>query len=253
MESSQPGFKKWAGFLWPFGGTLLGLVAMPVAIAQYPDFFNQNRWLLPASVAAVIACWLIPFFLHERVQRSYRFVCSLSGTGRAVTMVVSIVVLTFLWIGFTRLLNFHERHLTAVLTKNSYASTNAPSPAPLQVNPTVSESRPKAVPSSVPVIKPPAIKISTKSPVSVADGDPLTLKKLFDTDFNRPNWFRANHPDMNMTMTNDSPQYPNQTFPFSSTVVQDYEARSEFLAVYIPAQIVIPKLLLLRPSLFVSE
>jgi hypothetical protein len=49
-------FRRWSDVLWPLGGTVIGLLVVPLAIDQYPEFFHENRWLLPLSVCFVVTC-----------------------------------------------------------------------------------------------------------------------------------------------------------------------------------------------------
>jgi hypothetical protein len=74
MSEAQAGttkFKRWTEVLWPLGGTLLGLLVMPLFIDQYPDFFHRNTLVLPLSAFVVLACWIIPFIAHENSRRMY--------------------------------------------------------------------------------------------------------------------------------------------------------------------------------------
>lgn len=109
--------KKWKDILWPLGGTVLGLLAMPVAIAQYPDFFNNNQWLLPASVFVVVACWVVPLLLHKNAWNVYLWVERFLG--RWLTIALSLVVVGIIVLGGYRLFRFHADHLRLAVAKAS--------------------------------------------------------------------------------------------------------------------------------------
>jgi hypothetical protein len=109
-------------YLWPFGGTLLGLVVVPVAIAQYPHFFNENSWLLPVSSVIVLFCWVLPLVLHDRMRHIYRHVLAVKRWGVPLFVFICAVVLIGLFFGFTWLLDMHRRHLEAVLPHVSQQS-----------------------------------------------------------------------------------------------------------------------------------
>lgn len=106
--------KDWAALLWPLGGTLFGLIVVPVAIAQYPRFFNENEWLLPASVVVVVFCWCFPLLLHKRARRFYSDISAHGAGGKLALAVISIIVVGLLYIGAKRLLASHKAHLSAL-------------------------------------------------------------------------------------------------------------------------------------------
>ncbi|MGH9745347.1 MAG: hypothetical protein ACRD59_04475 [Candidatus Acidiferrales bacterium] len=108
-------FKKWKDFLWPIGATVLTLVAVPTAIAQYPDFVNKNRWILPVSVAVFVFCWILPFLLHERSRVIFLWMLSFGFLGRLVAVIAAIAILTISTVGTLKLLEFHKEHLAAAL------------------------------------------------------------------------------------------------------------------------------------------
>src|SRR5438445_11440567 len=85
-------FKKYRDTLWPLGGTVLGLLVVPIFIAQYPDFFNENRWIFPVSVVIVGICWLIPLLLHERAQRTYDSLASVPRIGPILAPVLLVTL-----------------------------------------------------------------------------------------------------------------------------------------------------------------
>jgi len=117
--------KHWKEILWPLGGTLFGLFVVPIAIAQYPDFFNENRWLLPASVFIVAVCWLLPLLIPRNIQRLLVWVISRGGGSIAVSILLALGLLVALGFGCVRLFRLHEKHLSAVLERgrlNSMAS-----------------------------------------------------------------------------------------------------------------------------------
>jgi hypothetical protein len=111
-------FRKWADVLWPISGTLLGLLVMPVAIAQYPDFFNENHWLLPTSTAIVLICWCVPLLLHERAQRIVLAIASIPRFGPVLAIMVCIAVIFGLLFGGRTLFRLHSNHLSVMLARN---------------------------------------------------------------------------------------------------------------------------------------
>jgi hypothetical protein len=100
--------------LWPLGGTLLGLLVVPIAIEQYPEIFKESRWILPVSAGAVAACWVVPFLFHERVRRSWNWTRRRFGTVVAIAVTVAATVLC--GVGVRELYRFHVRHLEARLS-----------------------------------------------------------------------------------------------------------------------------------------
>ena len=112
MPSIEPSgrFKKYSVFLWPAGGTLLGLLVMPLAIEDYPEFFHENTWLLPLSVLCVVTCFCIPLLFHERVIRGVTYVSRLPHEVLSLVLagVLPVVVgLGFLY-GGVELFRFHR-------------------------------------------------------------------------------------------------------------------------------------------------
>lgn len=120
-------FKNWKDFLWPLGGTLLGLLVMPIAIAQYPRFFGENVWSLPVSVLAVVLCWIVPLLLHDRTRRIYSFViAAVPRYGRMLFACVCLAVIVLFILGGMKLFRIHSRHLEESIA----ASKEPPVPAP---------------------------------------------------------------------------------------------------------------------------
>lgn len=110
MASSR--YKKWADFLFPIGGTVLAVVGMPVAMAQYPDFFNHNRWLLPAAVFVMVGCWIAPLFLHERSHSLFRWAWSKrSAAFRIAALFITATALTGILWAAVKLFHAHSRYL----------------------------------------------------------------------------------------------------------------------------------------------
>jgi len=118
-------FQYWKDFLWPLGGTLLGLLVVPIAIAQYPDFFNENEWILPISVLAVLLCWIVPLFLHERTRRIYSTITAVRRFGHVLFVVVCLAAVGGFILGSGVLFRFHSNHL-----KKSIAEKSKPNPEP---------------------------------------------------------------------------------------------------------------------------
>ncbi len=111
-------YKKLSDFLWPIAATVLALIGMPLAIEQYPDFFKENRWPLPISLIAVVICWIIPFFLHERAKKLLEWVKSFGWVAKSLAGTVVIAILVLLTIGRSvKLFRFHTSHLASVLRK----------------------------------------------------------------------------------------------------------------------------------------
>jgi hypothetical protein len=88
---------------------------MPVAIAQYPQFFNENQWILPTSVLAVLFCWIVPLLLHERTRRIYSAIPSIPKVGLMFFVAICLVVAIGSFLGGRKLLRFHHNHLLASL------------------------------------------------------------------------------------------------------------------------------------------
>jgi hypothetical protein len=114
--------------LWPLGGTVLGLIAMPVAIAQYPEFFNNNRYLLPLSVGVVITCWVVPLLIHENAVRILKWSWSGGFAAKVITALSISAIIFGLFFGGRKLFKFHDAHLTAALApKSSTPVSSSPS------------------------------------------------------------------------------------------------------------------------------
>ena len=118
-EETTNQFTKWADFLWPLGGTLFGLLVVPLAIDQYPDFFHRNRWLLPVSLVIVLACWLVPLCVHERAQKSYRAIVGVPKIGSALGVAVVVAMIVTFLVASWGLFRFHNNHLDAALRKEA--------------------------------------------------------------------------------------------------------------------------------------
>lgn len=114
--------------LWPLGGTILGVFVMPIAIAQYPEFFNENRWLLPVSVIVVILCWSVPLLIHENARKL--FVWSCKTIGIVATVIVIIVAGGIVLCLGHGLVRFHVSHLNASLHPKSAQQKQQTSPKP---------------------------------------------------------------------------------------------------------------------------
>jgi len=140
------GFKKWADLLWPLGGTLLGLLVMPLAIEQYPEFLKENRWPLPISVVLVVACWILPFFLHERAKRIWEWATSKGLVRISFTVLIAVLILVVVAFGSAKLFRFHSGHLASVLHRKRMEVSKV-SPEDLQqIKDAVKQSIEKSVP-----------------------------------------------------------------------------------------------------------
>jgi hypothetical protein len=128
-------FKKASDYLWPVGATVLGLLVMPLAIEQYPEFFKENRWPLPVSVVIVLACWILPFVLHDRAKRFFQWTRGQHWGVKVAACVAMVLFLAALYGGGIKLFRFHSAHLQAALRKKenkekSIESKKEPSPEP---------------------------------------------------------------------------------------------------------------------------
>jgi hypothetical protein len=123
-------YRKWRTALWPLGGTMLGLIVVPIAIEQYPEIFKESRWILPVSVLFVAACWIAPLLFHERAERCWNW--SRKKFGMTVTLIViSIFVASSLY-GSRWLYHLHVRHLAVRLAQSQQPQmTTTPLPVPI--------------------------------------------------------------------------------------------------------------------------
>jgi hypothetical protein len=90
---------------------------MPIVIAQYPDFFNANRWLLPGSVSLVMICWIAPFAIPRNIVPLVLWICTLSKVWIALSVATALLLTTALGVGCVDLFRFHARHLASVIEK----------------------------------------------------------------------------------------------------------------------------------------
>jgi hypothetical protein len=130
-ETRTPNYPRWKEALWPFAGTLLGIFVVPVAIAQYPEFFNQNHWVLPVSVVVVILCWVTPLFIHENAKRLAKWIWSRGPVRKTAGIITFAGLIVLILLGGRALLRFHINHLNSALASQtlSQASLQTP-PAP---------------------------------------------------------------------------------------------------------------------------
>jgi hypothetical protein len=119
-------YKRWTELLWPIGGTLIGLIVVPLAIDQYPDFFHVNRWLLPISVIVVAVCFVIPLLVHENARTLVRKMAATPKIGTAMIFGVAVLLVACFLGASWKLFQFHSRQLNAVLQKER---NTAPVPA----------------------------------------------------------------------------------------------------------------------------
>ncbi len=156
MPSVDKERTTWLDYLWSLGGALLGLIVMPVAIAQYPDVFNRNTWILPLSVAVVSVCFALPFLLRDRPRKAYTRITSVSYIGRPLFVVICIVLIGAVSWGARRLVRFHREHLASSTAKAVSAlpvapigRRNAPSPPPKAQTSAPTQSRTQVEPASI--------------------------------------------------------------------------------------------------------
>jgi hypothetical protein len=107
--------KRWRDVLWPIGGTILGLLAVPLAIEEYPEVFKENPWILPLSIVIVLGCWILPLLIHRRVARSIAWLISIRFVGKALAALIPIFLVGVLVFGVVGIFQFHKRHLAARL------------------------------------------------------------------------------------------------------------------------------------------
>lgn len=115
------GLSKWKAVLWPIGGTVFGLLVMPVAMAQYPEFFNSNRWLLPTGVLTALACWVLPLLFHQRVKRTAQWIGLLPKVGQPLLWLLIFGAAALLFFSGRRLFQFHEGHLAEAVERMRHA------------------------------------------------------------------------------------------------------------------------------------
>lgn len=119
--SSNSTFRQVSALFWPVGGSLLGLVVMPMAIDQYPSFFHENPWILPITVAVVIACWLAPLFFHRRLWRILIWIWGDPSRWRAVRVALSalftVVLIYAITHGSIALVRYHTKHVAQLIAK----------------------------------------------------------------------------------------------------------------------------------------
>jgi len=113
------GFRKWADALWPLGGTVLALIAVPILIEQYPEFLKENKWVLPISVVVVIFCWILPIFRHNRTVALYQLAIN-GGWLRKVFVLALVLAIGYgMAKGGIKIFRFHTEHLARVLAAKS--------------------------------------------------------------------------------------------------------------------------------------
>jgi hypothetical protein len=150
-ELAPSRFKRWSDILWPLGGTVLGLIVVPLAIEQYPEFFHRNKWILPTSVIVVVICWLVPFFVHKHSQTTYRLIGSVPTVGNALRIIVVVGIIAGFWFGSLRLFRFHSDHLDSALRKEALKAVPQVLEAPTRGEPITP---PQALSPTVPPINP---------------------------------------------------------------------------------------------------
>lgn len=109
-EENKPLLDYLKPLLVSAGGAVLGLLVMPVAIAQYPDFFNRNPWILPVSTAVAIICFVLPLPLDPRTRRISVKIASITYIGKPLLAIVCLGVIVGAVAGAIRLVRFHREH-----------------------------------------------------------------------------------------------------------------------------------------------
>src|SRR5580704_6882101 len=123
MEPTTTRFKRWTDLLWPLGGALLGLLGMPLAIDQYPEFFHRNTLVLPLSLLLVVLCWVVPLFVHENSQHLYSSIRSVPKIGGILAPLLVVTCFALFGFGCIRLFRFHAKHLTEALQREQQGPT----------------------------------------------------------------------------------------------------------------------------------
>ena len=106
---------RYKGVLWPIAGLILSIIVMPLAIDQYPEFFHDNRWLLPLSVLCTLVLFIFPLLFHQRVNRFIDYVSYIPHVGLVLAGLLPLIMLAVLGVGGISLFRFHSRHLAAAL------------------------------------------------------------------------------------------------------------------------------------------
>jgi hypothetical protein len=123
---------------------------MPIAIKQYPQFFNENTWVLPISVVAVLLCWIIPLLLHDRTRGIYSSIVAIPRYGYILFGFVCLAVVVALLFGGATLFRFHSNHLTKTIAQNRALTSGRPAPSTSTPEPATRPTPPQ------PVLSPPA-------------------------------------------------------------------------------------------------
>jgi hypothetical protein len=161
------GFQKWRDLLWPLGGTLLGLLVMPLAIEQYPEFLKENRWPLPISVVLVLVLWVVPFFRHDRAAKIWQWASSKGLVVISLSVLVAVLVLVAGAALSVKLFRFHSNHLASVLRKkeakpepSDQKREESKKEPPRTENPTAARKKPTTKP--VKESEPPAFAVAVE-------------------------------------------------------------------------------------------
>ena len=115
MEHAQSKYSKLKGVFWGWGVGLLTGIVVPLWAAQYPDFFNHNRWLLPVCLFVMTSGFVVPLFLHGRAIGLYLWFFSLRFWGRVRVSLLLAVMLCSAGKGIVWLYHFHVAHLQSIL------------------------------------------------------------------------------------------------------------------------------------------
>jgi hypothetical protein len=123
--------KNLSGILFPLGGAVLSILVVPAAIAQYPQFFNENTWLLPVSVGVVLFCFCVPVLADKRMLRLYSALWQKGKLGKALLVFISVVAIGILYFATGWLFEMHKNHLVAMnRAQAAPVSPVAPTPQP---------------------------------------------------------------------------------------------------------------------------
>jgi hypothetical protein len=115
----NPYFSRSTAILWPFVGSAVGIFVMPLLAIQYPNWFNDNIWLLPISIGIVVLCWVLPFLLHPRTWSLFRWTLTLKWWGKLLALTVTVCIAAGLYLGCARIIRFHLDHMTTLLGAKS--------------------------------------------------------------------------------------------------------------------------------------
>lgn len=99
------------------------------------NVFNENRWILPASVVATLACWVVPLLLHDRTRWVYSRIAKIRWLGKPLFFILCLLALGGLVAGGRALFKFHSKHLTAAFVSESSSLSSNKNSESISKNP----------------------------------------------------------------------------------------------------------------------